>query len=135
MVELGTSKAWTAISLALAFEDRHVTTYDPVVQAVRERYAGLVPRGRDRITFVPEPGEVGPPAGMRSVDLLFIDSSHEKLPTIREYQAWRPALAHDSVVVFDDYRHPWFPGVTEAISELGLVGQGVGFLFIHQPNG
>jgi predicted O-methyltransferase YrrM len=132
VVELGTSKAWTAISLALAQRDRHVTTYDPAAQEVRERYLDLAPQVRDRITFVAEPGEVGPLAGSAPVDFLFIDASHEKLSTIREYEAWRPALADDAVVVFDDYEHPDFPGVADAVTDLELPGDTTGFLFIHR---
>jgi predicted O-methyltransferase YrrM len=109
-----------------------VTTYDPGAQQVRERYLDLAPQVRDRITFVAEPGEVGPLEGSAPVDFLFIDASHEKLPTIREYEAWRPALVDDAVVVFDDFEHPDFPGVTDAVRELGLQGETAGFLFIHR---
>jgi hypothetical protein len=132
VVELGTSKAWTTISLALADARRRVTTYDPAVQPVRERYVGLARRVRDRVVFVDQPGEAGPIPGLDQVELLFIDASHQREATIREYQAWRPALVNDAIVVFDDYQHPHFPGVTEAIRELGLSGEAVGFLFIHR---
>ncbi len=60
IVELGTAKAWTAICLALAGPDRRVTTYDPIVQPVRERYLALVPRSvRRRIVLIDQPGESG----------------------------------------------------------------------------
>jgi predicted O-methyltransferase YrrM len=132
VVELGTSKAWTAISLALAERRRRVTTYDPAVQHVREHYLNLVPPTvRDRIRFVDQPGETGPGDELTAVDLLFIDSSHEREPTIREYRAWRAVLADDAVIVFDDYSHPGFPGVREAIRDLGLDGTPVGLLFVH----
>jgi predicted O-methyltransferase YrrM len=134
VVELGTSKGWTAISLAVADSARQVTTYDPVVQHIRHDYLQLAPpSARDRVTFVDLPGESGPVAGAAPVDLLFIDSSHEREPTVREYGVWRPALADDAIVVFDDYGHPDFPGVTEAVAELGLVGVRFGLLFVHRP--
>jgi predicted O-methyltransferase YrrM len=132
VVELGTSRAWTAVSLALAEDARRVTTYDPAVQPVRERYLDLVPRVRDRITFVDQPGDAGPVPGLRRVELLFVDSSHQRDATIREYQAWHSELTDDAVVVFDDYGNPEFPGVAEAIGALGLDGEAAGFLFIHR---
>jgi predicted O-methyltransferase YrrM len=126
-------KAWTAISLALAQNDRRMVTYDPVVQNVRERYLSLVPRSvRERITFVDRPGEAGPYPHAAAVDLLFIDASHEREATIRQYDAWRPALARDAVVLFDDYGHPDFPGVRQAVRDLGLDGHTSGLLFIHR---
>jgi hypothetical protein len=69
---------------------------------------------------------------MKPVEVLFIDASHDRAATIREYEAWRPVLANDSVVVFDDYDHPDFPGVTDPITELNLAGEAAGFLFIHR---
>jgi hypothetical protein len=44
-------------------------------------------------------------------------------------------LAADAVVVFDDYGHPDFPGVEQAVQDLGLHGQKTGFLFIHRRDG
>jgi predicted O-methyltransferase YrrM len=134
VVELGTSKAWTAISLALACEGRRVTTYDPVAQHVRERYLRLAPSVRDRVRFVEQMGETGPVGDLGPVELLFIDSSHERDAMLREYEAWHAELAENAVVVFDDYDHPDFPGVTDAVQALALSGQTAGFLFIHRPD-
>jgi predicted O-methyltransferase YrrM len=132
VVELGTGTAWTAISLALADPERRVTTFDPIVRPERERYLRLVgPRARARIELVDAPGERGPAAGQR-VDLLFVDSSHEREDTIREYQAWRPALAAGALVMFDDYDHPDYPGVREAVAALELPGEQQGTLFVHR---
>jgi Methyltransferase domain len=54
------------------------------------------------------------------VDLLYIDSSHDRLETVAEVLAWRPVLRPRSLIVFDDFRHPDFPGAHEAIAELKL---------------
>ena len=35
------------------------------------------------------------------------------------------------MIVFDDYTHPDFPGVREAVTELGLQGEQRGTLFVH----
>lgn len=88
---------------------------------------------RERIVFVDKPGESGPESPDLRVDLLFIDASHERDATLREYAAWRPFLAESAVVIFDDYDHPDFPGVREAVTQLGLDGRRDGFLYITAP--
>jgi len=54
---------------------------------------------------------------------------------VRELEAWRPALAPDAVVAFDDYDHPDYPGVREAIEQLGLPGERAGTLFVYRSGG
>jgi len=130
VVELGTGTGWTAIALALPDADREVITYDPVHRPERERYLSLAPaRVRGQITFVDEPGAVGP-RGQRAVELLYVDSAHGRQDTIDELNAWQPALAPGATVVLDDFTHPEFPGVREAVRELGLQGTQVGTLFV-----
>lgn len=130
-VELGTATGWTAISLALADPRRQVISYDLVERPEPQRYLKLVgPSVRERIELVTGPGSRGPERG-RHFDLLYIDSSHEREQTIAEVLAWRPALVPGATIVFDDYPHPDYPGVREAISELGLDGEERGTLFIH----
>ncbi len=46
--------------------------------------------------------------------------------------AWQPALLSGALIVFDDYRHPEYPGVAEAIAELELDGEQRGTLFVHR---
>ena len=133
VVELGTASGWTAISLALADRRRVVTSFDPILRPAPERYLGLVGDGvRNRIRLVNLPGADGP-RDVRPVDLLYIDSSHDREPTIAEVTVWRPALAPGAVLVFDDYDHPDYPGVREAIEQLGLRGRMVGTLFVAWP--
>jgi predicted O-methyltransferase YrrM len=128
VVELGTATGWTTASLALADRGRTVTSYDPVVVPGRERYEALVPGdARARMTFVQDTGEVGATTWDGApVDLLFIDSEHTRESTIAEYLAWRPKLASRGLVVFRDFGNPAFPGVAEAVEELGLRGEVVG---------
>jgi predicted O-methyltransferase YrrM len=131
VVELGTATAWTAITLALADPAREVITYDPIEQALRGRYLALVgPEVRDRIRLVGAPGASGP-RGPEPVDLLYIDSMHTRADTVSEYHAWRPVLRPGAVVVFDDYAHPDYPGVREAVAELDLAGSARGTMFVH----
>jgi predicted O-methyltransferase YrrM len=130
VVELGTGTAWTAIALALADLERRVVTYDPTVWQGRDRYLALAGSARERISLVEQPGASGPPAGSPPVELLFIDSSHEREDTLAEFRAWREALAPGAIVAFHDYDEPAYPGVAEAVAELGLEGELFGHLFI-----
>jgi predicted O-methyltransferase YrrM len=132
IVELGTGTGWTAIALALDDPDRTVTTYDPIYRAEREAYLALAGAGvRSRLTFRDEPGANGP-SDTGPVDMLYIDSSHARQDTIDELNVWRPALRPRAIVAFDDFTHPEYPGVREAVRELGLEGTEHGTLFIHR---
>jgi len=108
VVELGTGTAWATIALAIADPERTIESWDPVVREQRERYLALAgPDVRRRISFVEGLGEDGPGA-VAGVDPLFIDSSHEREPTLAEV----------------------YPGVAEAVDELGAVGQASASLYL-----
>ena len=93
VVELGTATGWTAISLALADRRRSVLSCDVVERDEPQRYLGLVSADvRGRIDLAIRSGADGPP-DERLVDLLYVDSSHDRRATIDEVLAWRPALA------------------------------------------
>ena len=130
VVELGTATGWTAISLALAHAGRRVTTFDIVQRPEPARYLRLTSADvRERIELVTAAGADGP-RDERPVDLLYIDSSHDRQETVDEVRAWRPVLAPGAAIVFDDYGHPDYPGVREAIAELGVDGRAAGTLFV-----
>jgi predicted O-methyltransferase YrrM len=130
VVELGTATGWTAISLALADPGRRVTSFDIVERPEPARYLRLAGAdARSRVELVTAVGADGP-RDARPVDLLYIDSSHERQATVDEVGAWRSALAPGAAVVFDDYDHPDYPGVREAVEELGLPGRSAGTLFV-----
>lgn len=132
VVELGTATGWTAITLALDDPTRQVVTYDPWDRPELHRYLEMVGRGvRERIEIVTAEGATGPRDEGR-VDLLYIDSSHEREPTVAEVRAWQPYLSPGAPVLFDDYTHPEFPGVRQAVEELDLQGETRGKLFIHR---
>lgn len=133
VVELGTATGWTAISLALADPARRVTTFDIVARPEPARYLRLTSADvRARIELVTAAGADGP-RDDRPVDLLYIDSSHERQQTVDEVAAWRSTLAPGAAIVFDDYDHPEYPGVREAVDELGLGGRRAGTLFVATP--
>jgi predicted O-methyltransferase YrrM len=132
VVELGTATGWTTISLVLADRTRCVTTYDPIERPARERYLKLVKPGvRDRVTFVHAAGDAGPQSGSL-VDLMYIDSSHNQEDTVREIEAWRGVLGDGALVVFDDFTHPDYPGIREAVQQLALQGEEHEGLFVHR---
>jgi predicted O-methyltransferase YrrM len=134
VVELGTGPGWTAIALAIADPARRVTSYDPVVQEHRDDYLKLVPEQvRERIRLVAGEGAAGAAAHAGGVELLFVDSTHECAATVAELQAWESRLVDGALVALHDYRHPDFPGVAEAVRELGIEGEATGgiFSFVH----
>lgn len=131
VVELGTATGWTAISLALADPARMVSTLDVVRREEPLRYLQLVGGSvRGRVELEVRDGAQGP-LDQLPVDLLYIDSSHQRESTIAEVLAWRPVLAPGATVAFDDYANPDYPGVREAIADLGLTGERRGGMFVH----
>jgi predicted O-methyltransferase YrrM len=129
VVELGTGPGWTALALALADPRRRVVSFDPVVHDHRDRYAALAPQAAARVEWVTAPGVQARGEG---VELLFVDSTHERDATIDEFRAWRERLAPGAVVAFHDYGHPEFPGVAQAVEELGLEGERRGGMFVSR---
>lgn len=119
--EVGTAAGWTALALALADADRRVVTVDPQPHAELGRYRGLAPDVCDRVEFVAGYGQDGPPAGER-FDFLFLDEAHERAGLVAAFRAWQPGLEPGALVVFHDYVPGW-PGVLEAVAELGLEGR------------
>ena len=107
--------------LLLADPQRWLTSFDPVVREHREAYLGLLPRSaRERLELVAAPGHEARGVG---VELLFVDSSHEREATVAEFRAWEPRLAPGALVVLHDYANPAYPGVAQAVADLGLTGR------------
>jgi predicted O-methyltransferase YrrM len=132
VVEIGTGTGWTSIALALADPERRVTTFEPSPRPATEGYLALArPDVRRRITFLAAAGAKGP-QNSETADLLYIDSSHTREGTLAELGAWQAALAPAALVILDDYTHPDYPGVREAVQELGLTGEQCGTLFVHR---
>lgn len=61
---------------------------------------------------------------MRSglVGLLFVDGDHTKEGAKRDIVSWAPHLAPGARIAVDDYGHPDWPGVGEAVDELVAEG-------------
>jgi predicted O-methyltransferase YrrM len=130
VVELGTGTGWAAVSLALADSRRRVVTYDPNIQPHRDFYLGLVDEEtRRRVDVRHDVGEAGPARG-EEVELVFIDSSHSSTVAVASFVAWEPAVVGGGIVAFHDYGNPSYPGVKEAVEELGLEGELFGNLWI-----
>ncbi len=136
VVELGTGTAWSAIALAIDVPARRVLSYDPCARPQREAYLSLVAAEVSaRIELRELPDTAGPLEGDPPVELLFIDSAHDRESVLAAFAAWRDALAPAAVVVFHDYLHPGYPGVGEAVRELGLGGREAGGVFIWSAPG
>ena len=131
VVEIGTGTAWTTAALALDDARRTVVSYDPVVRPERDRYLAIAgPSATGRIELIEAGGEAGPPPEGPAPDFVFVDGSHEKELTIRTFHAWRGALAPGGAIAFHDYANELYPGVTEAIEELGLEGEAERDVFV-----
>src|SRR5919107_17927 len=88
--------------------------------STRPADVALLPRSaRERLELVAAPGHE---ARGEAIELLFVDSSHDRDATVAELRAWRPRLAPGALVVLHDYANPAYPGVAEAVAELGLGG-------------
>lgn len=61
--------------------------------------------------------KVGAPIG-----LLFIDGDHRESAVLADWYAWRPHLADEALVVFDDYVSETgrSPGVQRAVNQIGI---------------
>jgi len=130
VAEIGTAAAWTTSCLALADPARVVHSWDVEAHPERNRYLGLLkPSDRARVHLHDRPGGLGP-ADPPQVDAVFIDSSHEREETIATFKTWEPAVAAGGIVAFHDWEDDAYPGVTEAIRELGLEGEARGHLFV-----
>lgn len=57
------------------------------------------------------------------VGLLFVDDDHSVEGVHAAFEAWAPHLADGAVIAFDDYGHPDWPGVKQAVDELVDNGQ------------
>lgn len=64
----------------------------------------------------------GAQPGQPPVGLLFVDGDHTKEGARRDIEAWARHLAPGAVIAVDDYGHPDWPGVGEAIDELVAEG-------------
>jgi predicted O-methyltransferase YrrM len=130
VAEVGTAAAWTTSCIALARPDREIHSWDVERHPERERYLALLsPADRARVHLHDRPGGLGP-ADPPAVDAVFIDSSHEREETVATFQTWEPALAAGGIVAFHDWEDTAYPGVTEAVRELGLLGEARGHLFV-----
>jgi predicted O-methyltransferase YrrM len=129
VAEIGTGPGWSALALALVHPERRVTSFD-VEEVPAQRYARLVPRSvRDRVTFIRSAGAEGAASAPES-EFVFIDSSHRLDETLETFRAWQGNLRSGGLVAFHDYGNPQYPGVEQAVAQLGLDGRVDGELYI-----
>ncbi|MGH3994546.1 MAG: class I SAM-dependent methyltransferase, partial [Pseudonocardiaceae bacterium] len=137
VAEVGTGTGWTAIVLALAQGDRHVHSFDVGEHEQRARYLELAPPdARARLHLAIRDGREGPPPGLHELDFLFIDSSHELEETVTTFSLWSERLRQGATVAFHDYGDEHYPGVAQAVAQLGLDGQErAGMYLWRKPGG
>jgi predicted O-methyltransferase YrrM len=136
VVEIGTGMAWTAIALTVSDSARQVTSLDVWERPERGRYLALLSAtDRKRLRLVDRAGEQGPGNLVEGIDFLFIDSSHTKDETLQTFDRWKDVVRPGGVVAFHDYGNADYPGVKEAIEELGLPGEESHLLFVWRKPG
>ncbi len=67
------------------------------------------------------------------VDFVFVDGSHDRERTIATFEAWQRVLAPGGAIAFHDWQNERYPGVTDAITALGLLGEAAGDVFVWRP--
>ncbi|HEV2029123.1 MAG TPA: class I SAM-dependent methyltransferase [Candidatus Dormibacteraeota bacterium] len=132
-VEIGSWKGRSTVALALGIKargggtvfaiDPHTgspgtTAVGPVVTAT-DFQRNIAAAGVDSLVklLVTTSHAARPKFAAKSVDLLFIDGSHEYEDVVRDITDWQTALKDESAVAFND---PTAPGVYRALRELVL---------------
>jgi predicted O-methyltransferase YrrM len=134
VAEVGTAAGWTTACIALARPGREVHSWDVEAHPERDRYLALLDAcDRARVHLHDRPGGLGP-ADPPPVDAVFIDSSHERDETVATFRTWEPVLSPGGVIAFHDYDDEDYPGVTEAVRELGLQGEAHGHLYVWRKS-
>ncbi|MDQ4049042.1 MAG: class I SAM-dependent methyltransferase, partial [Actinomycetota bacterium] len=124
VAEVGTGTGWTAIVLALASRERQVHSFDVSEHEQRAAYLRLVAASvRARVRLELRDGREGPPRDLPELDFLFIDSSHELEETLITFRRWSERLRPCGTAAFHDYDNERYPGVAQAVAELGLDGE------------
>jgi hypothetical protein len=141
IVELGVFQARTALIMAWGAKQgngAHVTAIDPwdlegnvydppFTEIDSKRWAEYRVRElgyAERIELVQAFSfEVGSDWSGKPVGLLFVDGDHTRDGARLDIETWAPHLAPGAIIAVDDYHHPDWPGVAEAVDE--LVAEGV----------
>jgi len=148
IVELGSYKGKSTAYLARGAKIGHgasvfaVDAWSEEVSAWRNRVLSRLPSATyreflDQITRAGVRDQVTPVRSMTTlaaemwedmalespVGLLYIDGDHHFEAAVADYRAWRPHLADDALVIFDDYDTDNNPGVLAAVNALAECGE------------
>ena len=131
VAEVGTGTCWTTIALALADRGRQVHSFDVSEHEQRGAYLQLAPaHARERLHLAIRDGREGPPADLPELDFLFIDSSHELEETVATFRLWSERLRPGAPAAFHDFDNDQYPGVAQAVAQLGLEGERRAGMFV-----
>ena len=131
LVELGTGTAWTTIALALADPNRTILSYD-ILERERAPYLALVPDWCGRGSS----SSRRPPKMARAMSAASSCCSSRALTSAIRRSPRSPSggpAGPGALVVFDDYGHPDYPGVAEAVAALGATGTVRASMFLWRP--
>jgi MMP 1-O-methyltransferase len=131
VVEIGSWMGRSTIALARGLIDRgsngKVTAIDPVIVTIGETEESAEQRYEGFLANLEQKGVRGSVDVLRqmshdarprfadgSIDVLFVDGSHEYEDVLVDLEDWTPALAEGAIVGFND---PLLPGVRRAFHE------------------
>lgn len=119
LLEFGVWKGGWILSLLAGCPDAVGVGVDPYPGAgeIREgMLASVVDRGLDdRFTLLRHGDDIATEAPVGEFDLVHIDGEHSEAAVDAELAFATRYLADDGVVIVDDYRFSWFPGVASAL--------------------
>ena len=122
IVEIGTYRGRSAIALALGVESagarKTVHTIDPFVEGEpRAEFLANLQRANvaDLVASIQATSHAARPLFRDgTVNVLFVDGSHEYADVLQDIDDWTPALSANAVAAFND---PFLPGVRRALAE------------------
>jgi hypothetical protein len=119
------SRIWAEYRIGeLGYADRIALVQEFSVVAAERWAAGIEATDSDHDGHASDPGVFsGAIPWAKPVGLLFVDGDHTKEGARADIEAWAPNLAEGAIIAVDDYHHPDWPGVAEAVDE--LVAEGV----------
>lgn len=118
MVELGTWRGVSSMCLASGNAEGSVVTIDRFPMYKPEEFPKDIKR--ENVTYL-YCDSMNDDLNYKGVDLLFIDTEHDGLRPLYEYEFWLPRMSEEHIVLFDDINlNPEMRDFWEAFNPKGI---------------